>query len=993
MFTERYVCNTWPGYLHVLALLLAWLLPSTAVAQTVRTFRFDNEPHLDAPLEFHFSRGAPSLALDGSPLGPDIPRFRDTTLLSPLPAVTKVPGTVGEPAVNILGAGVAADGTTPVWVVAVLSKAKLQVHVGNLPGTVYEVSMPYVWTKGNQMDALFESVDAQPGEAWRPVSGTICHGLIILQCNVAVPGPSGWVSNRVGFMVCTIADLAGPKNRWWRRHALSDPLSPLPAGVGLGGAWSIQSWWSTERNGLAPTSAWIAATDYHSAPAKDGGTYFVFRMRRPDPIATRWSIDPVVELPGRWNDPTNRSHSHTLGITRYGSRGIAALGSRGDSLGNAAVLAWTLADEDLYAAGASPAPGGHNWLRAGPLWLGPQIVHGNLDGPVPDLRTHYSGNQFIGLAPGPTEGTFIAGSDEVTEVLWQTLPLSIGPLGLVAPITFNTPWKLSQTMPILDRGEGPWRHYLCFHIKTPTPERLGGEYVAQLSPSQNDMDSWANQRIAYSPDGVHWAQVWSHFENMQTIPWIASGRIWIGSYGKNACAGIRSIPVPDVISARPLTVAPGGLNAAVAAPLVQDLGVGVQVQVNPSLPPQVSPPPCLGPWYHISSTPISADTGSPALGRYRLAAGIPSTSREISIRAWIRCDTPAELGRAQSTILMGSLRASDALSTPSSTRTSGTTCSIALSSAGEWIPVVITTDLTQWASPANWGPEGGRLDLILTSAWNVTVPVSFYLAIESVSINSTPTYPSAVETTLPPENAEIRGFDAPGSWTLFVAAKVPDASWDSSYSGPSPAQRPLFSIVSRTGQSWVDVLADRSQGSIIIRPGGSAAGHEEQVNNFNWWPGSPVLLSVSHCAQWDGFMLRGSVGNAEIKSTFPVYGRLDSPAASLRFGSGDGSVSELDIFGGAFVHAEATQEEVRTVLQRLPMLRGEPLPPLTGDCSDMEVKDCTADFDGSGFIDTDDFDRFMQAFETGDDSADYDRSGFVDTDDFDGFIQAFEAGC
>ncbi|HLO40725.1 MAG TPA: hypothetical protein VK176_06860, partial [Phycisphaerales bacterium] len=222
MVTERYVCNAWPGYLHVLALLLAWLLPSTAFAQTVRTFRFDNEPHLDAPLEFHFSRSAPSLALDGSPLGPDIPRFRDTTLLSPLPAVTKVPGTVGEPAVNILGAGVAADGTTPVWVVAVLSKAKLQVHVGNLPGTVYEVSMPYVWTKGNQMDALFESVDAQPGEAWRPVSGTICHGLIILQCNVAVPGPSGWVSNRVGFMVCTIADLAGPKNRWWRRHALSD---------------------------------------------------------------------------------------------------------------------------------------------------------------------------------------------------------------------------------------------------------------------------------------------------------------------------------------------------------------------------------------------------------------------------------------------------------------------------------------------------------------------------------------------------------------------------------------------------------------------------------------------------------------------------------------------------------------------------------------------------------------------------------------------------
>lgn len=54
---------------------------------------------------------------------------------------------------------------------------------------------------------------------------------------------------------------------------------------------------------------------------------------------------------------------------------------------------------------------------------------------------------------------------------------------------------------------------------------------------------------------------------------------------------------------------------------------------------------------------------------------------------------------------------------------------------------------------------------------------------------------------------------------------------------------------------------------------------------------------------------------------------------------------------------------------------------------------CPADFDGSGFVDTDDFDAFIHAFEAGTDDADFDNSGFVDTDDFDAFVHAFELGC
>ncbi|MCC6426071.1 MAG: hypothetical protein IT435_04550 [Phycisphaerales bacterium] len=54
---------------------------------------------------------------------------------------------------------------------------------------------------------------------------------------------------------------------------------------------------------------------------------------------------------------------------------------------------------------------------------------------------------------------------------------------------------------------------------------------------------------------------------------------------------------------------------------------------------------------------------------------------------------------------------------------------------------------------------------------------------------------------------------------------------------------------------------------------------------------------------------------------------------------------------------------------------------------------CPADFDGSGFVDLEDFAAFVHAFEAGTDDADFDGSGFVDLDDYHAFVLAFEKGC
>ncbi|MCK6475918.1 MAG: hypothetical protein L6Q35_03695 [Phycisphaerales bacterium] len=62
-------------------------------------------------------------------------------------------------------------------------------------------------------------------------------------------------------------------------------------------------------------------------------------------------------------------------------------------------------------------------------------------------------------------------------------------------------------------------------------------------------------------------------------------------------------------------------------------------------------------------------------------------------------------------------------------------------------------------------------------------------------------------------------------------------------------------------------------------------------------------------------------------------------------------------------------------------------------CSLTDAGCCPADFDGSGFVDLEDYDAFVLAFEAGGDDADFDASGFVDLEDFTAFVEAFELGC
>jgi YVTN family beta-propeller protein len=143
-----------------------------------------------------------------------------------------------------------------------------------------------------------------------------------------------------------------------------------------------------------------------------------------------------------------------------------------------------------------------------------------------------------------------------------------------------------------------------------------------------------------------------------------------------------------------------------------------------------------------------------------------------------------------------------------------------------------------------------------------------------------------------------------------------------------------------------------------------------------------------------GQSLAGMAISPDGSSLYVTYG-----TAGITFGTGSYSLSQ----SGALRIYETTGN---TVVETVPVSYATSALALSADGSVVampqpwgdgvtiiDLVGCPADFDGSGFVDTDDFDAFVGAFEAGDQSADFDGTGFVDTDDFDAFVRAFEAGC
>ncbi len=957
--------------------LLALASGFPAWAQGVRSFSFDNGASLDPGLTWSFERALASVDIDGSVVPSHWPRYAQKTLLCGAPDVTTIAGTTNPVlGIHVFGVGVTADNTTPAWVIYNVTQGKLQLHVGSVNGSVYSYNVAGSASKGSTPDLLKESIDGNANEAWTPRSATICHGFAVVLCNVSTKNADGlWRLDRVGLAVCNLANLSGPKNLWWRRHAVSDRLGTAnDSNYVYGAGWALSGWWVRERDGQAPTEFWIAATDYRSHPQKDGGMYYVMPVRRSGLTTSDWVADKVFELPGRFSRPgKNVTHAHAAGLCGYGVDGILVLGSRGDSLYNNCNYTWTIEHASEYRAGATAKPGSYEWYAGGTAWAGPKLVNGFVGDPTDPVQLRRPGNQWVGVAPGPTDRTFLVGLDEVHQPVAVTQDMSGNPDELDYRGVYGI--ARSGIVPTHTDGSAVPGRFLSLQMHSARPNATDTAYVAQLAPSQFDTEHVYNQRIIYSPDGENWGQMWAHRENEQTRPVIGAGKVWVGSAGQNTGLGVRSTPIPATKLVRPLSIEPGGTNLVSTYASWGDPAPGVTV-VPVTLPDgQSGMPPARGPAFLFINAPTSNATAVSYLGSIVLAPGLPSSTTTMTFRLWVRNAPASEQGVAGSLSLRLRLRSTDMNGTFGSTRVSGYAPQFEIPCSGEWVPITLSTNVAAWG-----GQSTNPWVELLVSTGSVANPCAFHMVLESVTQGSTLMYPSDAGSAGAGEQTGI-AFEPSqsGDVTAIVAAMEPWYSWGTF--GVDLTERPLFSLVSQDGSRAAVVMADATNQRLTLKAwsDGDYQSHNlASIPNIYWMQGSPILCGVTYQASTATLRLRGSVGGNEIGAAQIVLPGLDT-ADRLVFGDPTGQViTPLYVFGGKIDSSVWSASSIDATLRSLDMV-----PKGT----------CRADFDRNGFVNGIDYDLFAEAYESGNSEADIDENGFVNAIDYDLFADAFDAGC
>lgn len=251
---------------------------------------------------------------------------------------------------------------------------------------------------------------------------------------------------------------------------------------------------------------------------------------------------------------------------------------------------------------------------------------------------------------------------------------------------------------------------------------------------------------------------------------------------------------------------------------------------------------------------------------------------------------------------------------------------------------------------------GNTISIINTATWSVvkTLAVPGFPAEVSFSADSTKMYVSQRDTD---SVAVVSNAGAASAITATIP--VGDGPY---LTVPTPSGSKLYVVNWYANTIGVVNLATNSQVKTLAMPAGESV---------------------------DG--LRMSVDGSTV---YVTHGQ-----ASISFGGGGFSTSQT----GAL---ESISTATDTVVSSLPTLycgagltlsaNGHigVIPQPWGDgVTVIDFVDCPADFDHSGFADTDDFDAFVHAYEEGIIEADADGSGFVDTDDFDAYVHFYEAGC
>lgn len=829
-----------------------------ALPPVARRFVFDGGFSATPGIQFQFGRSAPTTGAAGEPLAPGQPRFGRARAIATGPGlVESVRATSWM--TRMLASGLDHDGQTPLLVLREYVEEVVDVFpVGGEALLQAELTgagrnrtrLTGAWS--SRADILQGQIS---GKTFNPEAGVVCHGLIVLLCVVSQEtSPGVWQAVSTAYV--TSAD----RGVTWSLHSEDAAVQP---GAGRVRSWSMQNWWPLDRAG-APIEAWFTSADYRyrgpGAADANGGRTLLFRATRPAPGGA-WTLEPAVPVITSSNGLGE--HAHASAIVPFGANGLRVLTAFGDGFNFSRITSATRADSQYWSEG----------------WAVDHAYHGSLA---------TSGFQFVGCAPGPEPGDVLLGADEGSQQIFLVHPDGD-----------------AQSRAHLKRlhGEGfqngPGSR--VFLIRTPTPEE-GGPYVANLSAG---LESFAgvSERTLYSANGIDWAETFAPGGAHEPV--IHDGHIYLDSL--TAAAGVRRIPVPQMLHRSPLLIGRGAANrlAASLPPPAPDDSHNqfrlLSAQERASLQPQ---PPTSGPVYEVRATP----GGGWLVARWRPTGGqAVMPSGKLTLRGWVM-----PLG-AESVDLVW--RMGDG-STWTSERSMH-----AVIAHDAWSPFVLRDGVVP-PGGAPYAPE-----LLLTKP--LGVEYGAFVALDALSDGlALPGFPLPAESTSTSEQAIVGGLLASPTWTLALAGEVPDDAWDAST--PTPTRWTLACVRS-DAINFIEISADTAQRTLLVRPTSAGVpGPLIEIPNAFFMRGSQVRVCIAGTP--GSLAVTATVGMRPLASASVSVG-LAAPPREVRFASTDQtSVASFAWHGGMIDPLGAYDQPQREALLRdLAFL--EPISIVPGDAN------------------------------------------------------------
>jgi hypothetical protein len=949
-------------------------------------------PAFTNPNVWSLSRPVETSTPLGERVGVDEPRFGHSWGLTGLPGEEEsVDATIGPGAV-ILNAGVDRDGLTPLLMVYDQVRRELRLY-REQPAGGNGSSIPLLRTitcptdpQGlGAGDVLSNAFDGCPVGtiAFEPANAVIIHGTIVLLCRVrrkvaAVPGT--WNLEGVGIVYST--DLGSTWIRYW--DDTNDPRDINRARVS---GWEMTNYYAPFHAANSPLlRAVIPFCDYRLAgtdPIATGGRACWFELTRAtitDPFIPRWSGAPGASEPRMavytldiTTSDDQYCHFHSCGITEYtptsGPSGWQVIIGVGDGLA-ASMIRIIITDTDRYWESREN--------NGTPKWQVKVNWHGTIDSAAvnPTLNNGFggpglgairardsnTGNQFVGIGPGPDPGTLLIGADAVGEGIWILEP-------------GHTPSsKPRHTTAVSDAGTIVKSN--CFFLRVPAPERSPRLVACDMIKSFYR----AGLQLPRGIDGV-----WISYDsgNPGTFGWISSEgytqRYAVAGahiYFANS-SGTRIVrrSLPPMIVGRPLAIGPGGGQWLRDDPL-RLFVTGTQMQRCPRdaagfwlipaadgsgtlgrITPQ--PPTGVDAVYRVSKT---REQGSGLVGYITPSATSPPREQPAALSPFRRGDHPADPGPGERVMRTRwwMLNASGVVP-DSAQEAAGRSASIAFTrifydagpgavaqlgssesaSNDRWEAVVRTTVMPtnaaeKFALAMGNANDPGDGDFFIAWSDFAEGHGSFGYPMPADPCDC-PTQdgplwhtPVVGPTRWPDERAAIKlGTTLQGSWTLLAAGVMPDDSWDQ-YSGHDPNGEPyrIFSITDAQGQRSVTIAPsplmtfDR-QSTLDVLWRNDAGGGEARMATgpLAYLRGRPLLFAI--VCRPDGLRVYAASGGVTTTPAFSATGAVAPiPFTQVRFGGGDfARVDAFQWFGLRALPAALTESEAIEQFRTLAFLQ------------------------------------------------------------------------